>query len=102
MFMRHEAMYIAVQRDHRIFMTEDLRQRFDIHTTLQRAGGKGMPQGVKSAVRDPEPFQMQAEAVLIGSDGLHFVLSDHEGGAGLFLLLPQKRQQLSRDRDHAA
>ena len=54
MFMRHEAMDIAVQSDRRVFVTEDFREGFDIHAALQRTGSKGMPQGVKSAMRNPE------------------------------------------------
>ena len=57
MFMRHETMNIAIQRDGRALVAEDLRQRFDIHSALQRTGGKGMPQGVKSAMRDPDPAE---------------------------------------------
>ena len=51
-FMRHEAVNIAIQRDGRVLVTEDFRQRFDIHSALQRAGGKGMPQGMKRAMRN--------------------------------------------------
>ena len=55
MFMRHEAVNIAIQRDGRILVTENFRQRFDIHSALQRAGGKGMPQGVKPAMWNADP-----------------------------------------------
>lgn len=50
--MRHETVNIAVQCDRRIFVTEDFRERFDIHSTLKCAGGKGMPQGMKTAMRN--------------------------------------------------
>ena len=52
MLMRHETVNIAVQCDRRVLMTEDFRERFDIHSALQRAGGKGMPQGMKPAMRN--------------------------------------------------
>lgn len=54
MFMRHQAVNIAVQRDGRVLVTEDFRQRFDIHAALQCAGCKGMPQGMKPAMRNPD------------------------------------------------
>lgn len=54
MFMRHQAVNIAVQRDRRVLMTEDFRERFDIHAALQRTGGKGMPQGMKPAMRNAD------------------------------------------------
>ena len=57
MFMRHEAVNIAVQRDGRVLVTEDFRERFDIHAALQRAGGKGVPQGMKSAMRNANPTE---------------------------------------------
>lgn len=57
MFMRHEAVNIAIQRDGRVLVTENFRQRFDIHTALQRTGGKGMPQGVKPAMRNPDAME---------------------------------------------
>lgn len=101
MFMRHEAVNIAIQRDGRVLVTEDFRQRFDIHSALQRAGGKGMPQGVKPAMRNTDPTEQQTETVLIRAHRLHLVLSDNKGGGGLFLLLPQKRQQLLRNRNNA-
>ena len=56
-FMRHEAVNIAIQRDGRVLVTEDFRQRFDIHSALQRAGGKGMPQGMKPAMRNADPME---------------------------------------------
>lgn len=50
MFMRHEAVNIAIQCDRRVLVTEDFRERFDIHAALQCAGCKGMPQGMKPAM----------------------------------------------------
>lgn len=97
--MRHQAVNIAVQRDGRVLVTEDFRQRFDIYAALQRAGSKGVPQGMKSAMRNADPTKQQTETVLIRTHRLHLVLSDNKGGGGLFLLLPQKRQQLLRNRN---
>lgn len=54
MFMQHKAVNMAVQRDRRVLVTEDFRQRFDIHSALQCAGGKGMPQRVKTAMRNAD------------------------------------------------
>ena len=102
MFMRHEAVNIAIQRDGRILVTENFRQRFDIHSALQRTGGKGMTQGVKPAMRNANTAEQQTEAVLIRAHRLHLVLSDNKGGGGLFILLPQKRQQLLRNRNDTA
>ena len=92
MFMQHEAVNIAIQRDGRVLVTEDFRQRFDIHAALQRAGGKGMAQGMKPTMRNADPTEQQTETVLIRAHRLHLVLSDNKCGGGLFLLLPQKRQ----------
>ena len=90
--MRHKAVNIAIQRNRRVLVTEDFRQRFDIHTALQRAGGKGMPQGMKPAMRNADATEQQTETVLIRTHRLHLVLSDDKDGGGLFLLLPQKLQ----------
>ena len=57
MFMWHEAVNIAVQRDGRVLVTEDFRQRFDIHSALQRTGGKGVSQGMKPAMRNADPTE---------------------------------------------
>ena len=57
MFMQHEAVNIAIQRDGRVLVTEDFRQRFDIHSALQRAGGKGMPQGMKPEMWNADPTE---------------------------------------------
>ena len=102
MFMRHEAVNIAIQRDGRVLVTEDFRQCFDIHAALQRAGGKGVPQGMKPAMRNANTAEQQTETVLIRAHRLHLVLSDNKGGGGLFLLLSQKRQQLLRNRNDTA
>lgn len=63
--MRHEAVYIAFQCDGRVLMAEDFGQRFDVHAAFERTGGKRMPQGVKSAVRNAEAAEKKAETVLI-------------------------------------
>ena len=49
--MLHEGVSIAVERDGRVLMTEDLGERFHIHAAFEGAGGKRMPQGMKSLVR---------------------------------------------------
>lgn len=50
--MLHEGMGIAVERDGRIFMTEDLGECFYDHAAFEGAGGERMPQGVKAFVRN--------------------------------------------------
>ena len=50
--MIHEAMNITIERDGWIFMTENLRQRFHVHTAFEGAGGERMPQRMKAPVRD--------------------------------------------------
>lgn len=51
-FVRHETVDVAVQRDRWVLMSQQLRQGFDIHSALQRPGCKGMPQGMEATVRE--------------------------------------------------
>ena len=80
MFVRHEAVDIAVQRDRRVLMPQQLRQGFDIHSALQRTGGKGMPQGMEATVREVLLFQQKRKARLIGAHGNDFLSADHIPG----------------------
>ena len=50
--MLHKAVNITIERDGGIFVTEDLRQSFHVHATLEGTGGEGMPEGMKASVRD--------------------------------------------------
>ena len=49
--MLHKGVGVAVERDGRILVAEDLGRRFHIHAALEGAGGKGMPQGMESLMR---------------------------------------------------
>ena len=51
-FMLHKRMSIAVERNGRILMTENFRERFHIHTAFESAGGKRMPQRMKTLMRN--------------------------------------------------
>ena len=51
-FMRHEAMNVAIERNRGVLMPEDLRKCFYVHPALQCTGGKSMPEGVKAPVRN--------------------------------------------------
>lgn len=99
MFVRHEAVDIAVQRDRRVLMPQQLRQGFDIHSALQRTGGKGMPQGMEATVREVLLFQQKRKARLIGAHGNDFLSADHIPGRIFLLHLAQNRHQLLRERD---
>ena len=49
-------MHVKVERDGRIFVTEDFGQRFNVHSALYGSRGKGMPQGVKAFMLHPNLF----------------------------------------------
>ena len=108
MLMRQETVNIAIQGDGGVLVTEDIREGFDIHAALEGTGGEGMPQGVKAAMRDAETLQKERKTVLIGTHregtfGGVFLFPVYDPRcAGFFLLLTQKRQDLSGDRDDAA
>ena len=50
--MLHKGMGIAVERDGRVLVTEDLGKRFHVHATFKGAGGERVPQGMETLVRD--------------------------------------------------
>ena len=54
--MLHEGMGVAVEGDGRVFVTEDLGEGFHVHAALEGARRKGMPQGMKSLMRNMQPF----------------------------------------------
>ena len=51
-FMLHKGVGVAIKRDGRVFMPEDLGERLYIHAAFNGAGGKGVPQGMESFVRN--------------------------------------------------
>ena len=84
-------------------MPEDLGERFYIHAALNCTSGKGMPEGMKTFMRDIRLFQKQLEAALIGADGNGLpVCGHHEGRIAPFFQRFEDGQQLFRERDHAA
>ena len=101
--MLHERVGIAIERDGRGLMTEDLGERFHVHATFEGAGGKCVPQGMKAFVLYFQPFQEQFKTSLVGADGngLSFC-RQHEGRITLFLYAFEYRQQLFWQRYHTA
>lgn len=88
-------MRIAIEGDGRGLMTKDFRECLYVYAALQRAGGEGMAQRVKSLVRDMQSFQEQFKTSLVRADGNGFsVRRDHEGRMALFLYTFEDRQQL--------
>lgn len=51
-FMLHKGMCVAVERYGRVFVPEDLGERFYVHAAFEGAGGESMSQGVKALVGD--------------------------------------------------
>ena len=51
-FVLYKGMSVAVERNGRIFVTEDLGERLYVHSAFKGAGGKRMPQGMESLVRN--------------------------------------------------
>lgn len=51
--MFHKGVSIAVERDGRVLVTEDLGECFHVHAAFDGAGGKCMPQGMET---DMPPF----------------------------------------------
>ena len=49
--MLHEGVGIAVEGDGRVFVPEDLGERFHVHPAFKCASSKRVPQGMKSLVR---------------------------------------------------
>ncbi len=50
-FMLHEGVGIAVEGDGRVFVPEDLGERFHVHPAFKCASSERVPQGMKSLVR---------------------------------------------------
>ena len=101
--MLHKGMGIAVERDGRVLVTEDLGERFYVHAAFEGAGGKSVPQGMEAFVRDIQSFQEQFKTSLVGTDGDRLsVCRHHEGRIALFLYAFEKGQQLFGERYHAA
>lgn len=75
--MLRKRVGVAVQSDGRILVPEDLGERFYIHATLNGTSGEGMPEGMKTFMRDIRLFQKQLEAALIGADGNGLPLRGH-------------------------
>ena len=49
--MLHKRVRITVEGNGRILVAEDLGERFHVHAAFEGAGGKRMPQGMKTFVR---------------------------------------------------
>ena len=74
-------------------MTEDLGKRFYVHAALQGTSGKGVPQGMKTFVRDIQLFEEQFKTSLVGADGNGLpVCRYHEGRIALFLYAFENRK----------
>ena len=54
--MLQKGVGIAVEGDGGVAVAEDLGEGADIHAAFERAGGEGVAQGVKAAVRDMQFF----------------------------------------------
>ena len=65
-------MNIPFERDRGILMSENFRQRFYIHTTLNSAGSKGMSECMKTVMRNLLLLKEQFKAALIGANGNNF------------------------------
>ena len=100
--MLHQGVSIAVESYGRVFVAEDLGERFHVHAAFEGAGCERMPQGVKAFMRNFQFFQEQFKTSLVGTDryGLS-VFRHHEGRIALFLYAFEDRKQLLRQRDHA-
>ena len=101
--MFHQRMCIAIERNGRVLVPEDLGERFYIHTAFKGASSKGMPQGMKALMRNIQSFQEQFKTSLVGTNGYGLSVRRHHGGRiALFLYAFENRQQLFRQRYHAA
>ena len=101
--MLHKRVGVTIERDGRVFVSEDLGECFYVHAALKGAGGERMPQGMESLVRDFQPFQEQFKTSLVGTNGYELsVYRYHEGRVALFLYAFEDRQQLFRQWYHAA
>ena len=67
--MLHKGVGIAIERDGRVLVTEDLGERLYVHTAFECAGSERMPQGMEAFVRYFQPFQEQFKTSLVRADG---------------------------------
>ena len=61
-------MRVAVERDRRVFVPEDLRERLDVHAALEGARREGVAKRMKALVRNVQPLEQQRKSPLIGPD----------------------------------
>ena len=61
-------MNIPFECDRRVFMTEDFREGFDIHSALDGARRKGVAQSVETVMGNLLLFKEQFKAALIGTN----------------------------------
>ena len=91
--MLHKGMGVAVERDGRVLVAKDLRERFNVHAAFEGAGSKRMPQGMESLMRYLQFFQEQFKTSLVGADGNGLsVCRYHEGRIALFLYAFENRK----------
>lgn len=101
--MLQKGVGIAVEGDGGVAVAEDLGEGADIHAAFERAGGKGVAQGMKAAVRDMQFFEQQFKTPLVGADEEGAVaVGDDEVAVTALFQAPQAREQLSRQGDDAA
>ena len=82
-FMLHEGVGIAVEGDGRVFVPEDLGERFHVHPAFKCAGGKRMPQGMKTFVRNIQLFQEQFKTSLVGVFFMPLKIGSNCFGSGI-------------------
>lgn len=68
-FILHQGVGIAIERDGRVLVTEDLGERLYVHAAFKGTGGERVPQGMKPFVRYFQPFQEQFKTSLVGANG---------------------------------
>ena len=61
-------MRVAVERDCRVFVPEDLGKRLDVHAALERARREGVAKRMKALVRNVQSLEQQRKRPLIGPD----------------------------------
>ena len=73
--MLHKRMDIAVERDHRILVTENFGEGFNIHSTFYRSCCECVTESVKAFPRYADLLQQQFKAALIGANGEEILVS---------------------------
>ena len=61
-------MRVAVERDRRVFVPEDLRERLDVHAALECARREGVAKRMKALVRNVQSLEQQRKSPLVGPD----------------------------------